>query len=71
MGGAFRRTTAHDGVTNTSTTVLNQEDVWAPSPNVGLHTGVIPAGERGTSTVTLRSTGLWRVDNFFVDPYRR
>jgi hypothetical protein len=66
--------TTTNGVTNTSTTTLSDadhDDVWAPSANVGLHTGGIPAGDRGTTTLTLRSTGLWRVDNVFVDPYRR
>ncbi len=66
--------TTTDGATNASTTTLSNadhDDVWAPSANVGLHTGGIPAGGRGTTTITLRSTGLWRVDNVFVDPYRR
>lgn len=66
--------TTYGGVTAASTTGLSNadhDDVWGPSANVGLHTGGIPAGERGTATLTLRSTGLWRVDNVFVDPYRR
>jgi hypothetical protein len=63
--------TTNDGVTNTSTTTVDHDDAWGPSANVGLHTGGIVAGDRGTATLTLRSTGLWRVDNVFLDPYRR
>lgn len=44
---------------------------WAPTRNIALHTSSMPYGESGTATVTFRSTGDWRVDNVFIDPYRR
>jgi hypothetical protein len=44
---------------------------WAPSRFIELKTTSIPAGESATATVTFRSNGDWRVDNVFVDPYRR
>jgi hypothetical protein len=44
---------------------------WAPSRFVSLKTDHLAAGESATATVTFRSQGDWRVDNVFVDPYRR
>ena len=49
----------------------NEFTAWSPTEFVSLRTGSIPSGQSGTSTVTLRSTGDWRIDNVFVDPYRR
>jgi hypothetical protein len=44
---------------------------WAPSRFIALKTDALPAGESATATVAFRSNGDWRVDNVFVDPYRR
>jgi hypothetical protein len=44
---------------------------WAPSRYISLKTDAIPVGESASATVTFRSQGDWRVDNVFVDPYRR
>ena len=44
---------------------------WAPSSFISLKTDHLPAGESATATVTFRSGGDWRVDNVFIDPYRR
>lgn len=65
--------TAYAGSTNTSSGGLSPADhrVWSPSQFVMLNTGSIPAGESGTATITLRSSEQWRIDNVFVDPYRR
>ncbi len=65
--------TTHNGNTNTSSGNLDNADhgSWSPTAYVSLKTGEIPAGESGSATVTLRSSGTWRVDNVFLDPYRR
>ncbi len=66
--------TTYPGSTHNHSETLSQADhgSWAPSRFVDLKARWIPAGESGTSTVTLRSLGgSWRVDNVFVDPYRR
>jgi hypothetical protein len=63
----------YNGSTDISTGSISANDhtSWAPSRFVDLKTGSIPAGERATAKVTFRSNGYWRVDNVFLDPYRR
>jgi hypothetical protein len=65
--------TVYGGSANTSSgnLVSDDHDEWGPTANVSLRTGDIPAGESGTATVTFRSSGTWRVDNVFIDPFRR
>ncbi len=65
--------TVYGGSTDTSSGNLDNDDheSWAPTANIPLKTADIPAGESGTTTVTLKSSGTWRVDNVFVDPFRR
>jgi hypothetical protein len=65
--------TVYGGDTNISSGNLLNDDhlAWGPTGDIALRTGDIPVGESGTTTITLRSTGTWRVDNVLVDPYRR
>lgn len=74
-GGQLDVTVAvnYNGSTDTSSGSIATSDhrSWAPSRFVDLKTGSIPAGESGTATVTFRSNGYWRIDNVFLDPYRR
>jgi hypothetical protein len=46
-------------------------DEWAPTRNLAMHTGEIPAGESRSATVTIKSNGDWVVDDVYIDPYRR
>jgi hypothetical protein len=63
----------YDGSTNSSSGSVSDSAhrAWAPSRFVSLNTDAIPAGESATATITFRSQGGWRVDNVFIDPYRR
>jgi hypothetical protein len=66
--------TVFGGSIDTSSGTLAITDAyesWTPTGYISLKTGAIPAGESGTATVTMRSSGTWRVDNVFLDPYRR
>ena len=44
---------------------------WAPSRFVQLNTSSIPEGQSGSAKITFESQGDWRIDNVFLDPYRR
>jgi hypothetical protein len=63
----------HNGSTNSSSGSVSDADhrLWAPSRFVSLNTEAIPVGESASATITFRSQGGWRVDNVFIDPYRR
>lgn len=66
--------TAYNGSTDSSSGSLDNsyhERSWGPSSYVPLKTDAIPVGESGTATITFRSQGAWRIDNVFVDPFRR
>ena len=56
---------------NSGSIAPDSHRLWAPSQFVDLKTSAIPEGEQGTTTVTFRSQGDWRVDDVAIDPYRR
>lgn len=66
--------TAYNGSTDSSSGSLDNsyhEKSWGPSAYIPLKSADIPVGESGTATITFRSQGAWRIDNVFVDPFRR
>jgi hypothetical protein len=65
--------TVYGGSSNSSSGNLDNaaHEHWGPTANIPLKTADIPVGESGTATITFRSSGTWRVDNVFVDPFRR
>ncbi len=44
---------------------------WAPSRLVDLKTAGLEPDETGYVDVTFRRQGDWRVDDVFIDPYKR
>ena len=66
--------TTYPGNTHDHSETLSEVEhaSWAPSRFIDLKARWIPAGLSGTTTITMRGVGgSWRVDNVFVDPYRR
>jgi hypothetical protein len=66
-------TTTYNGSSNSSGGSISPDahKSWAPSRNVDLNTKDIPAGESGMATVSFLSQGDWKVDDVYIDPYRR
>jgi hypothetical protein len=64
---------SYRGSTDSSSGSVDSDDhrTWAPSRFVALKTDAIRAGDSATATITFRSQGTWRVDDVFIDPYRR
>ena len=60
-------------VSNTSSGSISPSDhwVWAPSRLVDLLTGDLDTGYSGYVDIQFKSQGDWKIDDVFIDPYRR